>query len=78
MKAEHSSETSIDFQHTMRRYIPEHGILYDYRRENLRSNRVLSITLGPIKGDATEGHWNARSKEFHNGHPLSNIKSKVK
>jgi hypothetical protein len=32
-----SSETSVDFQRTTRRYIPEDSTLHNYRCENLKS-----------------------------------------
>jgi hypothetical protein len=35
MEAICSSKTSVDFQRTIRRYIPEHGILHNHRYENL-------------------------------------------
>jgi hypothetical protein len=34
-----SSETSVDFQRTTRRYIPEDGTLHNHRCENLKSYR---------------------------------------
>jgi hypothetical protein len=37
MEAICSSETSVDFQQTTRRYIPEDGALRDHRYENLKS-----------------------------------------
>jgi hypothetical protein len=37
MEATCSSETSVDFQRTIRRYIPEDGALHNRRRENLKS-----------------------------------------
>jgi hypothetical protein len=38
MEAICSSETSVGFQRTARRYIPEDGALHDHRCENLKSN----------------------------------------
>jgi hypothetical protein len=35
MEAIFSSETSVDFQRTTRRYIPEDGTLHNHRCENL-------------------------------------------
>jgi hypothetical protein len=32
-----SYETSVDTQRTIRRYVPEAGILLNHRRENLKS-----------------------------------------
>jgi hypothetical protein len=37
MEAMYSPETSIDFQRTARRYVPEDGTLHNDRCENLRS-----------------------------------------
>jgi hypothetical protein len=37
MKATFSSETSVSFQRTTRRYMPEHRTLHNHRRENLKS-----------------------------------------
>jgi hypothetical protein len=37
MEAIYSSETSVDFQRTTRRYTPEDRTLHDHRYENLRS-----------------------------------------
>jgi hypothetical protein len=34
-----SSETSVDFQRTTRRYIPEDRVLLDQRNENLKSDK---------------------------------------
>jgi hypothetical protein len=39
IEATYSSETSIDFQRTARRYTPEDGTLHKHRRENLKSYR---------------------------------------
>jgi hypothetical protein len=36
MEAKSSSETSVDFQRTTRRYIPEHRTLHNHRCENLK------------------------------------------
>jgi hypothetical protein len=36
-----SAETSVDFQRTTRRYIPEDGTLPNHRCENLKSYRAL-------------------------------------
>jgi ribosomal protein L13 len=36
MGAKRSSETSVDFQRTIRRYIPEVGTLHNNRFENLK------------------------------------------
>jgi hypothetical protein len=46
MEATCSFETSVDFQWTTRRYIPEDRTLCDHRRENLKSYtyNVGSIT----------------------------------
>jgi hypothetical protein len=38
MKAKCSSETSVDFQRTSRRYIPDDTTLHDLRCENLKSH----------------------------------------
>jgi hypothetical protein len=43
MEAICSSETSVDFRLTMRRYIPEDGILHNHRCENLKSYIVLFV-----------------------------------
>jgi hypothetical protein len=37
MEAMFSSDTSVDFEHTTRRYFPEKGILYNHRFESLKS-----------------------------------------
>jgi hypothetical protein len=37
MEAIYSSETSVDFQRTTRRYIPEDSTLYNHRCEHLKS-----------------------------------------
>jgi hypothetical protein len=41
MKAVSTSETSVDFYQTLRRYNPEDGHLHARRRENLKSHRAL-------------------------------------
>jgi hypothetical protein len=38
MEATCSSETSVDFQRTTRRYIPEDGTRLNHRCENLKSD----------------------------------------
>jgi hypothetical protein len=48
MEAMCSSETSVGFQQTTRRYIPEDNILHNHRCENLKSyvrNDVLDVHL---------------------------------
>jgi hypothetical protein len=42
-QAELSSEKSVDFQRTTRRYVPEDRTLHNHRRENLKS-----YILGPM------------------------------
>jgi hypothetical protein len=44
MEATCSSETSVDFELTTRRYIPEDGTIHNHRRENLKSytNKIRS------------------------------------
>jgi hypothetical protein len=37
MEAVYYSETSVDFQRTTRRYIPEDGTLHNHRCKNLKS-----------------------------------------
>jgi hypothetical protein len=39
MEAIFSSETSVDFQRTTRRYIPEGSTLHNHRCENLKSHK---------------------------------------
>jgi hypothetical protein len=39
MEAERTSETSVNFNLTTRRYIPEYSKLYTRRRENLKSQK---------------------------------------
>jgi hypothetical protein len=41
MEAIYSSETSVDFQRTTRRYIPEDSTLHNHRSENLKSYIIL-------------------------------------
>jgi hypothetical protein len=43
-----SSETSVDFQRTTRRYIPEDRIVYNQRSENLKSYIVSSAEVTPL------------------------------
>jgi hypothetical protein len=40
------SETSVNFQRTTRRYIPEDGTLHNHRCENLTSCTVLKLCFG--------------------------------
>jgi hypothetical protein len=46
MRATCSSETSIDFQHATRRYIPEDGAFHKHRCENLRP--YIKINVFPL------------------------------
>jgi hypothetical protein len=44
-----SSETSVDFERTTRRYIPDDSTLHNHRCENLKSYKfILSFLLGLI------------------------------
>jgi hypothetical protein len=43
MKATCSSETSVHFQRTTRRYIPEDRTLHNYRCENLKSYNTVTV-----------------------------------
>jgi hypothetical protein len=45
MEAICSSETSVDFQRTKRRYIPEDRILHNHRCEKFKSYKVLICLL---------------------------------
>jgi hypothetical protein len=48
IEAVRTSETSVNFNVTKRRYIPEDSKLYTCRRENLKSHegvRILSISV---------------------------------
>jgi hypothetical protein len=45
MEAKCFSETPVDFQPTARRYIPEDGILHNYRCENLKSSISVSLCI---------------------------------
>jgi hypothetical protein len=49
MEAVHTSETSVNFNVTTRRYIPEDSKLHTRRRENLKSH---------ILNDVSENHTN--------------------
>jgi hypothetical protein len=40
-----SSETSVDFQQTTRRYIPEDSTLHNHRCENLKSYIIFSVRI---------------------------------
>jgi hypothetical protein len=48
MEATCSSETSVDFQRTTRRYIPEERILHNSRCENLKSYRGVLLCVGNV------------------------------
>jgi hypothetical protein len=43
MEAGRSSETSVNFYRTTRRYIPEDGTLHKHRCDNLKYNRVYAF-----------------------------------
>jgi hypothetical protein len=45
MEATCSSETSVDFQRTTRRYIPEDSPLHNHRFENLKSYKFISVAF---------------------------------
>jgi hypothetical protein len=50
MEAIFSSEMSVDFQRTTRRYIPEYSTLHNHRRENLKSCIMkFDLKSGPPK-----------------------------
>jgi hypothetical protein len=46
IEAIRSSETSVDFQRTTRRYIPEYSTLHNHRCENLKSYILLFLVSG--------------------------------
>jgi hypothetical protein len=49
MEATFSSETSADFQRTVRRYIPEDRTLHNHRCENLRPyNYVIAFPVAKV------------------------------
>jgi hypothetical protein len=45
MAAIFSSETSVDFQRTTRRYNPEKSTLYNHRCENLKSYKSKNVPI---------------------------------
>jgi hypothetical protein len=45
MEAIFSSETSVDFERTTRRYIPEVSTLHNHRCENLKSEKWIRLLL---------------------------------
>jgi hypothetical protein len=45
MKAVRTSETSVHFNVTTRRYIPEDSKLHTRRRENLKSHNIYFIMI---------------------------------
>jgi hypothetical protein len=49
MEAIPTSETSVYFNETARRYIPESCHLYTYRREDLKSHQKSLFTLRIIR-----------------------------
>jgi hypothetical protein len=49
------SETSVDFQQTSRRYIPEDSTLHNHRCENLKSYMNLFTSPGEGVGDSFLG-----------------------
>jgi hypothetical protein len=51
-----SSETSVDFQRTKRRYIPEDRTLLNHRCGNLKSYRILIVGL--------KGIWKKAARTF--------------
>jgi sugar diacid utilization regulator len=44
-----TSETSVSFKETLRRYIPEDCQLHTCRRENLKSHRAINCFHGAAK-----------------------------
>jgi hypothetical protein len=49
MEAACSSETSVDFQLTTRRYIPEHRTLYNHRCDSLKSYSEKGMIVSYVK-----------------------------
>jgi hypothetical protein len=45
MEAARTSETSVDIQLRTRQYIPEDSELHTRRRENLKSHKIIKISL---------------------------------
>jgi hypothetical protein len=44
-----TSETSVNFYQTARRYNPEDSHLHTCRRENLKSHRILFVTFYNVR-----------------------------
>jgi hypothetical protein len=73
MEAICSPGTSVDFERTTRRYIPEDRTLHKYRCENRGSyitqpdEHIQIYNLyGPMKEGVTGGRRKSRSAELHN------------
>jgi hypothetical protein len=47
-KATCSSETSVDFQRTTRRYIPEDSTPHSHRRDNLKSYEPTRVRIAAL------------------------------
>jgi hypothetical protein len=52
-----SSETSVDFQRTTRRYIPEDRTLHNHRCENIRSYTVIAVFTSVRTLNLTRKAW---------------------
>jgi hypothetical protein len=64
IKVIYSSETSVDFQQTTRRYIPEDGTLYNHRCENLTSYTESNTLLMMTSRSTSLPNSDASSKMF--------------
>jgi hypothetical protein len=64
MEAIYSSETSVDFQQTTRRYIPQDSTVHNHRCENLKPYIMLSnFVKTHIKHSRRVDHAHVCSKE---------------
>jgi hypothetical protein len=55
MEAASSSEMSLDFQRTTRRYIPEDSTLHNHRCAYLKSYKIMGYFVGGYKSSG--GTW---------------------
>jgi hypothetical protein len=64
MEAAHTFETSVNFNVTSRRYIPEDTKLHIHRRENLKSHieNLIALLMEALRTSETSVNFNVTTR----------------